>query len=486
MFEFFFNPSKAPQPVPTDKIVPVGFFDDTIIFRTFVLYTLFVFDDVLDPQSLRTSLERVVSRPGWNKLGARLRRNDRGQLEHHIPASFSPDRPAVGFEHVDHGALAVEDHPAGSCIPHAPRNGRPAIVGDPDKLSELIYGQETPRYLDDYIYTDRPQLGLRVVSFKNSTIVVLHWIHLSFDAMAKKSLLNAWMLMLQGREDKIPEPLAPDDYILEHCGKKPTEPHVLAEYHMSKPGLVWWVLQNCYNLVVKKQEHRMVCVPAAYITKLREKALAELSAQAPSEKWEAPFLSEGDILLAWTTRLAIANLPENSETPIAVQQAYQWRPILKDLIPDKRPFLSNCVGFLVTLVPAKDVLQKPLSYLASQIRRSIKEQGSREQVEAYTSLIRLDPANRAPPFFGSTSMQLLMFSNWQKANMYATDLSAAAVTPRRTPLTPSYVQSVQGPYNFSDGIIVVGKDLEGNYWFSGNRAKGLWGMMEKKMEEEVI
>lgn len=83
-------------------------------------------------------------------------------------------------------------------------------------------------------------------------------------------------------------------------------------------------------------------------------------------------------------------------------------------------------------------------------------------------------------------MQLLMFSNWQKADMYATDLSAAAVTPRRTPLTPSYVQSVQGPYNFSDGIIVVGKDLEGNYWFSGNRAKGLWGMMEKKMEEEVI
>lgn len=223
----------------------------------------------------------------------------------------------MGFEHVDHGALAVEDHPAGSCIPNAPRNGRPAIVGDPDKLSELIYGQETPRYLDDYIYTDRPQLGLRVVSFKNSTIVVLHWIHLSFDAMAKKSLLNAWMLMLQGREDEIPEPLAPDDYILEHCGKKPTEPHVLAEYHMSKPGLVWWVLQNCYNLVVKKQEHRMVCVPAAYITKLREKALAELAAQAPSEKWEAPFLSEGDVLLAWTTRLAIANLPENSETPVS-------------------------------------------------------------------------------------------------------------------------------------------------------------------------
>lgn len=77
MFAFFSNPPKAPQRVPTDLVVPVGFFDNTIIFRTFVLYTLFVFDDVLDPERLRTSLERVVSRPGWNKLGARLRRNVR-------------------------------------------------------------------------------------------------------------------------------------------------------------------------------------------------------------------------------------------------------------------------------------------------------------------------------------------------------------------------------------------------------------------------
>lgn len=158
---------------------------------------------------------------------------------------------------------------------------------------------------------------------------------------------------------------------------------------------------------------------------------------------------------------------------------------MTDLLPDKRPFLSNCVGFLSTLLPIKDLLQKPLSYVASQIRRSIKEQGSREQVEAYTSLVRLDPSNRAPPFFGDSSMNLLMFSNWQNTNMYQINLSAAAaaVTP---PLTPSYVQSVQGPYNFADGIIIVGKDAKGKYWLSGYRAKGLWEMMGKKMKEEVF
>jgi len=137
-------------------------------------------------------------------------------------------------------------------------------------------------------------------------------------------------------------------------------------------------------------------------------------------------------------------------------------------------------------MPAKDLLQKPLSYLASHIRRSIEEQGSREQIEAYTSIIRMDSKNKAPPFFGESSMQLLMFSNWQKANMYGTDLSAAAAKPRDTPLLPSYVQSMQGPYNFSDGIIIVGKDTEGNYWLSGYRVKGLWEMMEREMGKEEI
>ncbi|KAK4031428.1 hypothetical protein C8A01DRAFT_42112 [Parachaetomium inaequale] len=487
MFSFFFGPSKAPQCVPTDHVVPVGFFDDTIIFRTFVLYTVFVFDDVLDAQKLHSSLERVVARPGWNKLGARLRRNDHGELEHHIPAAFSQDRPAIGFDHQDLSDLAVEDHPTASHIPRPPRNGRPAIVVDPDDLSELVYGPDVPRRLDDYLYADRPQLGLRVVSFKNSTIIVLHWIHLAFDATAKRSLLDAWTLMLQGKEDEIPEPLAPDNYVLENIGKKPTKPHALAHRRVSMPGLVSWALRNAYPLFIRPKEHRMVCVPAAYLAKLREKALAELNAQAAAAgQKEEPFLSEGDVLLAWVTRLAMANISKDSERIIAVQQAYQWRRVLKDLIPANTPFLGNCVGFLVTLMPAKDLLRKPLSFLASHIRRSIEEQGSREQIEAYASFIRLDPKNRAPPFFGESSMQLLMFSNWQKANMYGTDLSAAAVKPRDTTLMPSYVQSMQGPYNFTDGIIIVGKDAEGNYWLSAYRVKGLWEMMETEMARDKI
>lgn len=85
MFGIFASTPQAPERVPTDHVTPVGCFDDTIIFKTFVMYTAFVFPEALDAKKLRSSLESVVSRPGWNKLGARLRINVR-----YTPNGVSP------------------------------------------------------------------------------------------------------------------------------------------------------------------------------------------------------------------------------------------------------------------------------------------------------------------------------------------------------------------------------------------------------------
>ncbi|KAF4826911.1 Acetyltransferase BOT5 [Colletotrichum tropicale] len=459
MFNFLAHYWRSPQPqrVSTDEVIPVGYFDDTIIFRNFVFYALFDFDSVLAPGLLHDSLGDLLDQPGWNKLGARLRRNDRGELEHHIPKAFSADRPAVGFEHVDLSHLAAEDHPTASKIPRPPSSGQPTIVGDPSHLSDLYLGPDIPRGLNDYLFTDRPQLGLRIVSFKKSTVIVLHWLHLSADAVSIGSLLNAWSLKLQGREDDIPKPLT-GAYALGDLGKSPTRPHVLSHQHMSTVSLGKWLFWNFYNLVIRPKENRVVCMPAEYLRRLKEKAMAELEAQPSIDGKEKPKF-------------------------MALQQVYEWRRALKDLIPHDRPILSNCVGFVVTLIPAKDLLQKPLSYVASQIRRTLIEQGSREQIEAYTSLIRQDPINKAPPLFGDTSMNLLMFTNWQRARLYETDFSAASVTKLDGPLFPSYIQAVPGPYEFNDGLILFGKDSSSNYWFGGQRAQGQWGMMERKIEE---
>ncbi|KAK2041014.1 hypothetical protein LZ31DRAFT_603027 [Colletotrichum somersetense] len=490
MLKFFSSTSPTPPREPTDCVVPVDYFDDTLLFRTFVMYTVFVFPEVLDTQKLHGSLESVVRRPGWNKLAARLRRNDQGELEHHIPQSFAQGRAVISYEHVNCGNVEIAYHPVGSRIPRPPSDGKPAVVGNPDDLHELIHGANTPRGLKDYLYSDRSELGLRIVSFKDSTIIVLHWIHLAFDAVAKRSLLEAWSLALDGKYDEIPEPLLPNSYPLEALGKT-NPPHVLAHRRMSVFGTTLWVLRNIYRLAFCRKEHRMVCVPAEFLAKLKEKALKENDVRGPEDERtlslsrEEQFLSDGDVLLAWITRLSLSNFPEDSKRLVAVQQAYQWRPVLKDLLPSGKPFLCNCVGFLITIMSVRDIMKKPLGHLASAIRRSITEQGTREQVEAYSSLVRQDPSTKSPPFFGSSSMQLLMFSNWQKAKIYGFDLSAAAAQPRKTPLLPSYVQTTQGPYNFTDGIIVVGKDEHENYWLSGYKVQGEWSAMERMMRRDI-
>jgi len=67
----------APTRVLTDTVIPFHFFDDTPLWRAFILYSMLVFDDILDPQKLRESLEALGQREGWRKLGARLRSNVR-------------------------------------------------------------------------------------------------------------------------------------------------------------------------------------------------------------------------------------------------------------------------------------------------------------------------------------------------------------------------------------------------------------------------
>lgn len=68
---------KAPAKVPTDIVAPFRYWDDTTVLRSLVVYTLSRYDAAMDPEKLGSSLERLVARKGWRKLGARLRKNVR-------------------------------------------------------------------------------------------------------------------------------------------------------------------------------------------------------------------------------------------------------------------------------------------------------------------------------------------------------------------------------------------------------------------------
>lgn len=83
MFGLFSNKRPAaPRPViyDTDTIIPLNASDDTDVLRSVCVVLSYRFDDVLDPGKLKESFERLLDRPGWRKIGGRLRLNVRAYV----------------------------------------------------------------------------------------------------------------------------------------------------------------------------------------------------------------------------------------------------------------------------------------------------------------------------------------------------------------------------------------------------------------------
>lgn len=73
------NHENPPRParIATDTVVRLGREDDRAILRSMGTNYMMRFDDALDAEKLRLSLERLLDRRDWRKLWARLRLNVR-------------------------------------------------------------------------------------------------------------------------------------------------------------------------------------------------------------------------------------------------------------------------------------------------------------------------------------------------------------------------------------------------------------------------
>lgn len=202
-------------------------------------------------------------------------------------------------------------HPAASRIP-TPSNW-PAVVGDPDDLASLAWEPGyNPGGIRDYLAADdMPVLGLRVNSFTDKTVVVLQWQHVAFDALGMQYVVENWARVLWGREGEIPTPCGLDSDPFDALAKGTRhvgEPHILADRRVGLGGMLQWGVGYGIDMLVRAKENRIVCVPEKYWRQQLQKALSELRSEA-AEKGEdvsEVFLTEGDILTAWTMRCVVS------------------------------------------------------------------------------------------------------------------------------------------------------------------------------------
>lgn len=495
MRNFFKRKLTTPIRIASDDVTPVHYFDDNPILRNIIANFLLKFDDVLDPELLRQSLEQLLSKNGWRKLTARLRLNELGKLEYHIPKCCNVNRPAFTYSHVSHDMTTAE-HPVARRLPSP--TTYPGIVADPNEFHSLMRPDDGPRDLADFLYTDLPQLGVHVVSFRDATLVSLTWPHTLFDGMGQKELFQAWSLVLQGRDDEVRPLQGVEDDPLAEFGLDPEERYKHADRVIKGKGLLALGLRISWDSIWQGEEARVLCIPGSYVRALRDTAMRELvdtGGNADEEGAGYDFVSEGDVLCAWLARIALSQ--QRHKTSVSVMNAIDIRSLLAgpdDLLPADRAYVSNAVLGLFALLNREDIMSKPLGHVAAAIRRSIAELGTRGQAEAYVATARQSQTETGyPPAFGDPWTQGLVFSNWSKINYFAPDFSAARSARggdrwgSKPPSKPTYIQML-GFYkgmSLRHSFSIMGKDNNDNYWVNAVLPKGAWRSIASESREDL-
>ncbi|UQC81363.1 AflN/verA/monooxygenase [Colletotrichum lupini] len=481
--------------VLTDKVIPVDYWDHHS--RDAVLNVMLRFDRQLDAAKLRRALEKLLDRrDGWRRLGGRVRLGPSNKLYWHVPDAYTEKRPAITFHHNRHNNISIKQHPLASRlrsrVPSSSGGSHDASVpwmvesGNGVDFSPLMRHPSDPTCFEDYVYHDKPMIGLQVTTFNDATLVSLGFSHIMWDCMGLKDLFDAWSLTLQGRHEEVipligtdplgslgisPEPtkmVTKDDASKTAASTSPSEQYRHIDRQLGIVQLVTLGLRQALDKLLNRnaaEEFRTVCVPAAYVRSLRNDALQALDAenasssgpQGPekghkSQLTPATFLSDGDILCSWWTRKIISSRirnPSKSRKTIAILNMMGLRGILAQAgrLPEKGALVGNAILPIPALLPTRDLVrndQLGFGRVAKALREAIAQLSTRPQVEALLALQRrahgdevVENANKKkksgngkaglPALFGDAGMHMVVCTNWTKAEFFNVDFSAAAV-----------------------------------------------------------
>ncbi|KAK7428450.1 hypothetical protein QQZ08_005069 [Neonectria magnoliae] len=477
----------SPPPVETDDVYPVHMLDDTGSLRGIVVTWTLRFNDVLDADKLHASLSRLLDIGDWRKVGGRLRLKDNGELEIYVPRPFTAERPAVTYSH-QALAMGIEDHPLAKTLPKATETA--SIQAGPADFRAFAAREGAPETLEDFVYSDTPQLSLHITSFHDATLVALSWPHTLMDVMGQQALLHAWALVVAGREADVPPMLgAREDAVCAAVDASAEK----EEFKMGRLRLKGWAMlvfglrfawDLLWNQVV---ETRSVYLPRSVVAGLRRQAEDDMVAADGGGK---PFVSDGDVLTAWATRCIASALPQ--PRPVTLLHVVNARFRLPSLIQAPGVFVQNMAVAAFTFL-SPDVATGPLGPSALENRRHLMEQATEGQILAFLRELQGESKAGSDPSMvcGESDALLIPFTNWTRAGIFKTADFAAAVVragetgPTRTNAPGTIVfhhaQSMRTTAVVRNVVVLLGKDHDDGCWMTGVLLPATWA----KFEEEI-
>ena len=374
----------------------------------------------------------------------------------------------------------------------APDLGRPTLFPGSDSFHELVTAPGHATAFFSWLESDIPPLSVHVVSFKDATLLTLSWTHVFFDAMGRQSLLKAWIAVLDEREDEIPAfvPFHIDPAKDIARGGEPSS-HIFYKHALTGFWFALFVVSYMYELFVHSAEaSRMICCPGPWVENLRQQAIADAIASGHGD--EDLFLSHGDVLLAWWTKVLTAAQNLSSRQPINIMNVANLRGLFPEHLPENSEavYISNAAISANTFTTSGELAYTSVGELALRLRQDLQKQRTPEQArhlvawqhEYKTQYGRL-------PLVGAWNQITVGFSNWHRGRFFDMDFSGAVLRPG-TPLEsranklgqPSLILTNGHADGFSVRNVgpLMGRDAAGNWWIQSILRAEAWPHIEKQ------
>lgn len=368
----------------------------------------------------------------------------------------------------------------------------------PKEFCSLGLSPETPRNMDDFIFSGAPQFCLHVQTFLDGTLVSLTHSHVSTDLMGLVAIFQSWSLILAGK----PEAVAPmigyrEDAFDALWNPPPKQRHVLADKVLDGWRFKYWGMRSLFESWRDAEvQSRILSVPKHIMQNMMREArshiMTDADATAPAFK---PFISEGDVLTALSCRMLAQYHGANSNRELATIMAVDPRSRAKSVFRPDAAYVQNSPTNIYFFCRASEALELPLGKLALLVREAIATQTTEEQIKAAASLsAKSMMAQKMPVIFGDKDMATQFMSNWTKGNLTdRLDFSPAVVreatsrSSRSKRGYPVYFQATDPSHNnvsvISRVFVVMEKDCDGNTWFSISWPEKMWSDMMNYLEQ---
>lgn len=159
-----------------------------------------------------------------------------------------------------------------------------------------------------------------------------------------------------------------------------------------------------------------------FVSKLRETAIDKLTESESNDKRGKPFISEGDILLAWETRSINCAINPSPKKVISILNALNIRPAPPDIFFTNTAYIGNAIMLVFTYLPFASINNNPLSTTAGQLHQLVTIQHIGEQVEAFAAIERQSfQRSRQSSTIGSPNMLTFVCTNWHQSQYFDVD-----------------------------------------------------------------